>query len=151
MAIYNISDMYEKDFVETDETSGDANHPDPNQPPKKDRFFSSLAARLFFLLLLVVDVLWGIYSVARFMLTLALFTLTFGKANPIRQILARAWLSCKRAIVCAIALMVAIFSPALGIMFSCMYFLMYDKAGIEEIVPSSLQDQFKEFFPSSGG
>ena len=41
---------------------------------------------------------------------------------------------------------VAIFSPSLGIMFSCTYFLMYDKAGIDEIVPSALQDQFKGFF-----
>lgn len=121
---------------------------DPNQEPKKDRFFSSLAARLFFLLLFVVDVLWGVYSIARLALTLSLYIITFGKIKAVKQILSRCYLSCKRAIVCALALIVAIFSPALGIMFSCMYFLMYDKAGIDEIVPSSLQDQFKEFFPN---
>jgi len=53
----------------------------------------------------------------------------------------------KRAAVCLIALLVALFSPALGIMFSCLYFMVYDKLGIDEIIPTSVKDQFKEFFP----
>ena len=38
------------------------------------------------------------------------------------------------------SLIVAIVSPALGTMFACTYFLMYDKKGIDEVVPSILQD-----------
>jgi hypothetical protein len=56
------------------------------------------------------------------------------------------WTSIKRSFVCALALLVALFSPAFGIMIACTYFLMYDKAGMEEVVPSSIQSQFKDMF-----
>ena len=36
----------------------------------------------------------------------------------------------------------------ISIKFSCMYFLMYDKNGVDEIVPSSLKDQFRDIFPN---
>jgi len=29
-----------------------------------------------------------------------------------------------------------------------MYFLMYDKTGVDEIVPTSLKDQFRDIFPT---
>jgi hypothetical protein len=66
----------------------------------------------------------------------------------LKESFGRTFLSFKRSLVCAIALVVALFSPALGIMFSCMYFLMYDKNGVDEIVPSSLKDQFRDIFPN---
>jgi len=30
-------------------------------------------------------------------------------------------------------------------MIACTYFMMYDKKGIQEVVPRSLQEQFQEF------
>jgi len=59
------------------------------------------------------------------------------------------WLNLKRAGICGVALVIALFSPSLGIMIACTYFLMYDKAGIQEVVPTSLQDQFKDFLKES--
>ena len=113
---------------------------------KKDRFFSSLAARLFFLLLFVVDILWGVYVILLSCLSLLLNAVTLGKVALFRRFLSKSFLSLKRFLVCGLSLFVALISPALGIMFACTYFLMYDKEGIEEVVPSSLQAQFKEFF-----
>ncbi len=110
--------------------------------------FSALAARLFFFILLIADIAWGIYSFGALLVKLVLSMITFNKLEPLKNSLSRTYLSFKRSLVCAIALVVALFSPALGIMFSCMYFLMYDKSGVEEIVPSSLRDQFRDVFPS---
>jgi predicted PurR-regulated permease PerM len=143
MAIYNISDLYEKEVAQKILSSSAS---EEKAPEKKDRLLSSIAARVFFGLLLIVDVLWGIFSIIRFFLYFILSMLFCFKNRFIQKQLAKAWLACKRAVVCAISLVVAIFSPALGILFSCMYFLMYDQAGVDEIVPASLKDQFKEFF-----
>jgi hypothetical protein len=79
---------------------------------------------------------------------MALCALTVCKVTKLLDSFLETWLSFKRSLVCAIALFVAIFAPALGIMFSCMYFLMYDKSGVDEVVPASLRDQFKDFLPS---
>ncbi len=165
MAIYNIFDFYEKVHTEKifddnesarskiDPSAFRANRIDESFIPKsansKDLIFSAIAARLFFFLLLVADIAWGFYSLAATLIKLSLALLTFFQLSPIKTALAKSYLSLKRSIVCALALFIAIFSPALGIMFSCMYFIMYDKAGVDEVVPSSLRDQFKELFPSS--
>lgn len=110
--------------------------------------FSALAARMFFFVLLVADIAWGVYSICALLVKLVLSCLTFHRLEPLKRSMGRTFLSFKRSLVCAIALFVALFSPALGIMFSCMYFLMYDKTGVDEIVPSSLKDQFKDIFPT---
>ncbi len=156
MAIYNIFDYAEKQQSLEAEGNGKVLDQvnlsearigfDDQKNNKKDRFFSSLAARAFFLLLLVVDVFWGVYVTALLLIHLVLAVMSLFKAPAINRWLARSFLNVKRFLVCALALFVAIISPALGIMFACTYFLMYDKEGIEEIVPSSLQEQFKEFF-----
>jgi len=114
----------------------------------KGSFFSALAARLFFFVLLIADVVWGLYSACALIVKVLLMMLTFHKFESLKESMGRSFLSFKRSLVCAIALMVALFSPALGIMFSCMYFLMYDKTGVDEIVPSSLKDQFRDIFPN---
>ncbi len=117
------------------------------QTHQRGRFFSSLAARLFFLLLLAADLLWVAYAL------LLLFISTFGKIVSLGKVAYfgslqnHAWVSVRRALVCGVSLFLALFSPAFGIMIACTYFLMYDKSGIEEVVPSSLQSQFKEFLP----
>ncbi|WP_420422254.1 hypothetical protein [Simkania sp.] len=115
-------------------------------PETKSRFFSALAARLFFFMLLLADVAWCVYATALFGISLGLNLLTGFRLNALRRFHRRRYLNFKRCFVCGISLVVALFSPALGTMFACTYFLMYDKKGIEEVVPSVLQDQFREFF-----
>ena len=118
-------------------------------PVKKSGWLSSLIARLFFVALLVLDIGWGCYSLFMLLVGSLGAMLSFGRLEFFLKIQSKSWLSIKRAIVCALALMTAVFTPAFGIMIACTYFLMYDKSGIEEIVPESLQGQFKEFFPQS--
>ncbi|MCH9613232.1 MAG: hypothetical protein SP1CHLAM54_02300 [Chlamydiia bacterium] len=128
MAIYNL---HEKDDLDEE-----------IKAESKSSSFSSLAARIFFFLLLIADIVWGVYAVCLLILTTTLSLLSGFKIKRLQQ---KAFLRFKRSLVCAFALFVAIFSPALGVMFACTYFLMYDKDGIDEIVPSVLRDQFKEF------
>jgi hypothetical protein len=113
----------------------------------RGRFFSSLAARLFFLILWIADLLWAGYALVLVCLSLLVIALSWGKWNYFKQLREQAWLSLRRSLVCGVSLFLALFSPSFGIMIACTYFLMYDKSGIEEVVPSSLQTQFKEFFP----
>lgn len=112
----------------------------------KDRIFSIMCIRLFFLVLLFADLFWGIYCICKMAFCLFLSVCFFYKKEVWENSLARAWLSLKRSLVCALALFVSLFSTGFGIMIACTYFVMYDKEGIEEVVPASLQDQFKEFF-----
>ncbi len=111
----------------------------------RGRFFSSLAARLFFFLLLLADLFWALYALGR-LLCGVLLQFVLGKERFAR-FRDHAWLSLRRSLVCGISLFVALFSPSFGIMIACTYFLMYDKSAIEEVVPSSLQSQFKDFLP----
>lgn len=112
----------------------------------KSSLFSSLAARLFFFLLLIGDLLWLAYGFIVFLFSIIAVLITRGKAPFCIELRNNAFLTLKRSLVCAISLLVALFSPAFGILIACTYFLMYDPKGIEEVVPSSLQAQFKEFF-----
>jgi len=139
MAIYNLFEdekleMPAHNRVEMDEPTH-----------KKDRIFSCIAARLFFLLLLIGDVSWLIYNVARLLLLLPFLMITCGKWTALSRLTGRVFLGIRRGLTCCIALFVSLFSPALGIMFACTYFLMYDRAGIDEVVPASLRPQFYEF------
>jgi hypothetical protein len=112
----------------------------------KDRFFSIVCIRLFFLVLLAADILWGIYSFCKMVFCLVLTGCFFYKKEIWERSLARAWLSLKRSLVCMLALLIALLSTGFGIMIACTYFVMYDKEGIDEVVPSSLREHFKEFF-----
>ncbi len=148
MTIYNIFDFAESNDYEGKDTHNRENYiQDPSS--KKDRFLSAFFARMFFLCLLIADFLWGAFSIVLLSVKLILSLLTAFKMNWLTKSLKKSFLAVKRAIVCFIALTIAIISPALGIMFSCMYFLMYDKKGVDEIVPSSLKSHFKEILPSS--
>lgn len=128
MAIYNLHENEQLEEAKADSQSSST--------------FSSLAARIFFVLLLVADLFWGMYAICLLLLTSMLSLLSGFKINRLQQ---KAFLRFKRSLVCAFALFVAVFSPALGVMFACTYFLMYDKDGIDEIVPSVLRSQFKDF------
>ena|SRR6185369_8802125 len=116
--------------------------PPPEKP--RDRFFSSLTARMLFFVLLVADIGWFAWTLTKGVICLVFCFLPRGRSG-----LKNAKLSLKRASVCLISLVVALFSPPLGIMVACTYFLMYDKSGIREVVPRSLQDQFQEFIDES--
>lgn len=111
----------------------------------KSGLFSSVAARLFFFALLIGDLLWGCFSLAKIVIFATVNVLTLRKIGFIDRISKKSWLNLKRSSVCGISLIIAIFSPPLGLMIACTYFLMYDKMGIQEVVPGSLQDQFQEF------
>jgi hypothetical protein len=158
MAIYDIfnagksemksSTVAEPAFASEEEVSAEK---EKSEAPEvieraRDRFFSSLCARLFFLLLLTADVIWVVYAFFLFGVSSLAFLMTVGKVECFKRWNAHARLSIQRSLVCGLSLFIALFSPAFGIMIACTYFLMYDKRGIEEVVPSSLQGQFKEFF-----
>ena len=157
MAIYNIFDYAEK--TSSNLQSEDAHKTlekitlaevkvglQEEEESARDRFFSSLGARCFFLLLLITDIGWGVYVILRLIAIAFLSCMTFCKISLFNRWLIRSYLAFKRFLVAGLSLFVALISPALGIMFACTYFLMYDKEGIEEIVPSSLREQFRGFF-----
>jgi hypothetical protein len=131
MPIYNINEKREVQEVVEQEVL----------PSKKERVFSSFAARVFFFLLLLWDVCWGFYSLVLLLFFAVINVLTFGRMAFFCK---RRWTALKRSGICAISLFLALFSPSLGIMIACTYFLMHDKDGIEEVVPRSLQEQFEE-------
>ena len=118
----------------------------PKDSEGKSTLFSSFAARLLFLMLLFADLIWGVYTAALFGLVFVFNCLTLFHFAAMRRFQMRRYLSLKRSLVCAVALGVALFSPALGTMFACTYFLMYDKRGVEEFVPGMFREQFREFF-----
>ena len=53
--------------------------PDPIAHPQRDRFFSCLAARLFFLLLLIGDLFWACYALTLLLVGTLGSLVTFGK------------------------------------------------------------------------
>jgi hypothetical protein len=116
---------------------------------KRDRLFSCVSARILFFLFLLADLVWALYSLLLFVILFVAACTTCFKVNAFKEVGATYLLSLKRACVCAVALFLALFSPGFGIMIACTYFLMYDKEGLEEVVPASLQAQFKEFFHTS--
>jgi len=111
----------------------------------KDRFFSSLTARVLFFLLFVGDIGWGIFSFLMLLIVGPLNLLTGRKVGLLQRLSRKYWIALKRSGICGVSLFISLFSPALGIMIACTYFMMYDKTGIQEVVPRSLQDQFQEF------
>jgi len=118
-------------------------------PNRKGALFSALASRVFFFLLLTADLIWMSYTILSSVVFLSVILCTGGKSGKIRQWQSKKWISLRRSLVCAVALVVALFSPSFGVMVACTYFLMYDKAGIEEVVPTSLQSEFKELMPKA--
>ncbi len=147
MAIYNIFDYSENHKEQAAPPKEEKIHQFEAKAPQRGRFFSSLAARFFFVILLMGDILWGVYASIQLIVGLTLNIITVFQFGKLRSFLVKALISLRRFLVCAFSLIVAVFSPSLGILFSCMYFMMYDKEGIDEVVPASLKEQFQEFFP----
>ncbi|MDR2540070.1 MAG: hypothetical protein LBC45_05755 [Chlamydiales bacterium] len=150
MAIYDISEVTKvesteepfsskKFFENAEESVGKAFK-------QKDRLFSAILARLFFVLLFLGNCLWIIYACLLFVVSGVGMLFSLGRVKSFSKLHATARLTIKRALVCGISLFIALFNPAFGIMIACTYFLMYDKSGIEEVIPSSLRSQFNDFF-----
>lgn len=139
--IYNLFELENQEIAPQQEAM---NESVPQQP--KDRWFSALAARLFFALLLIADVVWGVVSAVLLCIGALGVLFTGGKVARFVRLTTRMRLSVCRAAVCGVSLILTMFSPAFGIMVACTYFLMYDPKGIEEVVPQSLQMQFKDYF-----
>ncbi|OGN55784.1 MAG: hypothetical protein A3E26_05020 [Chlamydiae bacterium RIFCSPHIGHO2_12_FULL_49_32] len=152
MAIYDIFEPQEQENEKSAQLEFDLTQEvkegEAENYSRRDRLFSTLVARLFFFLLLIADGFWMAYSVILFSLCIIGYLLSCFKVPLFKETAGGFWVSVKRSFVCGISLFLALFSPAFGIMIACTYFLMYDKAGIEEVVPASLQAQFKEFFKS---
>lgn len=149
MAIYDFSKA-EKSRLRTSPVPDYADEHTAEEEVKvvdKGRLFSAMTARLLFVVLLIADLVWTTYALVRFLFALIGGAVTAGRVPYFTKLREKAWVSLRRALVCAVSLFIATFHPAFGIMIACTYFLMYDKSGIEEVVPSSLQSQFKEFFP----
>lgn len=116
----------------------------------KDALLSILCVRLFFLVLFFCTIVWFAYTFCKVVLCSFLNICFWGSSQRLNLKLSKSWLSLKRSFICGIALLLALLSPSLGIMIACAYFLMYDKSGVEEVVPSSLREQFKDLFAQGG-
>jgi hypothetical protein len=154
MAIYDLSKaekstLPQRSQIHEEGTSADSGMHEAIQPEvrRRDRIFSSIATRLFFLLLVAGDLLWICFAISRMAFAALGYSVTGGRVPYFKDLSERAWIALRRSLVCGVSLMIALFSPSFGIMIACTYFLMYDKSGIEEVVPTSLQSQFKEFLP----
>lgn len=152
MPIFNISNAQHKESKLSSEPLAQPLPPIEEKiatpARRRDRFFSTCVARAFFLLLLIADLFWIGYALFLFLFAVLGQVLSFNKLAWISPLKEKGWIALRRSLVCGISLFIALFSPAFGIMIACTYFLMYDPSGIEEVVPSSLREQFKEFLPS---
>lgn len=138
-----IYDLFEMENNESVETAA------PPSTKASSCWFSSIAARLLFALLLIADLSWLAVGVILWVVGAVGKVITFGRLSVFVKLIERMQLTIKRGAVCGVSLLMAFFSPAFGIMIACTYFLMYDPKGIEEVVPKSLQAQFKEYFQKS--
>lgn len=143
MAIYQLFDHEKKErFTET----FDAFDNNLEQKSKKSSLFSTLVTRFCFLLLLIADCAWLCYNIGVFILVGTLHLVTGFKLRFLQKMMSKFWLHFRRSLACGLSLFVGLFNPPFGIMVACTYFLMYDKAGMEEVVPVALQAQFKDIF-----
>ncbi|NGX38778.1 MAG: hypothetical protein KR126chlam1_00089 [Chlamydiae bacterium] len=142
MAIFQLFDRDTKHaFTETFDPSDIYQESSGKKP-----VFSMIITRFCFLLLFCVDLAW--FALNSVFLVLSLFGLiiTGGKSAFFDRRVKKTWLNFRRSAVCGLSLLVGLLSPPFGIMIACTYFLMYDKAGMEEVVPAPLQAQFKDIF-----
>lgn len=142
MTIYQLFDEEKKQtFTETFDQ-----HDASGETTGGRRLFSTLVTRFCFLLLIAGDAAWLVYNTGMLLIASLAYLLTAGRNIHVNKIFRKFILHFCRSAVCGLALFVGLFSPPFGIMVACTYFLMYDKAGMEEVVPASLQAQIKDIF-----
>ena len=110
------------------------------------RLISSFSIRFFLLFLWLINFLWIIQSVCLSLLYLLAMLCSWRKRKIFREQSKKKGLALRRSIACAVALFLAFVNPSFGILVGCTYFLMYDKAGVEDVLPSSLQKQCRNLF-----
>ncbi|NGX45517.1 MAG: hypothetical protein K940chlam2_00672 [Chlamydiae bacterium] len=146
MTIYELFKEEKETFTETFDAA---------QPAQKlgkfagSRLFSACVSRLSFLFLLVADLAWMIFSLSLLLVSLVGILFTGGRFPLFRRLAKRALLNSRRSLACGLGLTIGLIAPSFGIMVACTYFLMYDKKGIDEVVPGPIRAQFKELFNSS--
>lgn len=138
MAVFDIHDYIQSEKAEAAQIFAP-------RSPKKEKLLSALLARSLFFLLLLADLAWGSFALFKYMLGCTIRLLTLNRKG--RAFCQRQTLTLKRSSVCSLALLASLFSPSVGILFGCTYFMVFDKEGIDEVVPQSLRAQFEEFFP----
>lgn len=152
MVIHNLfteerdeKNMTMEGFTETFDIADQKKALPVESAPKVRRWASTLMTRLFFLLLLLADLLWATYTLVMLVAAGAISLVTGFKWNLSCQGVARYWLTFKRCLVCGLSLFVGIISPTFGIMIACTYFITYDKEGLDEIIPASFKQTFHPF------
>lgn len=114
--------------------------------PSHHGLFTSFVTRISFIFLLAADLIWLLYTIGQLLVLGVLYGALIGKSARLNCAFSRAYLSLRRALACGVSLLIGIFCPAFGMMIACTYFLMYDRSGVEEVIPKPLQAQFREFF-----
>lgn len=141
MAIFQLFEKEkQEEFTETFE------HIEEASKQSGRSLFSTVMTRFCFLLLMIADLSWLVYNTALLIIGLVAYLITGARHLFFKKILRKFWLHFIRSLACGLSLFVGLFSPPFGIMIACTYFLMYDKAGMEEVVPVALQSQFKDVF-----
>jgi hypothetical protein len=112
----------------------------------KDRLFSLVFIRLFFLLLFFFDLIWFSLSLPYLLFWSLNVLFTLGKIPSFKEEMKRQAIIVRRSLSLLFTLFLSVLNPNLGILVTCTYFLIYDKAGIERVVSSSLRDQCRGFF-----
>lgn len=139
MAIYHFNQNKHEESIDVD--------PLFDAPPvKRTSFFTSFITRISFFFLLAADLVWLFYALGQIAIVGTMHCIALGKNLRFNRAFSRAYLSLRRALVCAVSLLIGLFCPSFGMMVACTYFMMYDKAGIEEVIPGPLQSQFRELF-----
>src|SRR5689334_23142393 len=99
------------DFSKTDKESAVAQTTISECEPtlkKRVQIFSSLATRLFFLLLLLADVLWIGYALIRMGIALIGIGVSGGKVGYFKTLAEKGWIYVRRSLVCGVSLLIAL-------------------------------------------
>ncbi|MBS0626919.1 MAG: hypothetical protein JSS09_01770 [Verrucomicrobia bacterium] len=104
--------------------------------------FVFIGVRILSVVLLFLDVIWFGFLLLKIVLCSLLQVCYLGSSAAIQMRLIKSCILVRRSLVCALCLFVALFSPSFGITIGCVYFLMYDKQGVDEMVPTALKKQF---------
>lgn len=104
--------------------------------------FVFIGVRLFSVVLLALDVIWFGFLLLKITLCGFLQLCYLGSSSSMQLRLIKSCILVRRSLVCALCLLVALVSPSFGITIGCVYFLMHDKQGVDEMVPTALKKQF---------
>lgn len=108
-------------------------------------WFSGIVSRVAFLFLLVLDLGWLVFNAVKGLSLFILHILYKKKRDRIQKAL----VNCRRALVCAAALFLGLFSPSFGLLVAWTYFSSYDKQGLVEVIPQSIREHIESLSKAS--